>query len=109
MQGQGSAAAPSFQLMFITGTDTMDAAIESVRPFRVADFGGRVRCPFLLMHGIEDKQVSMEDARAMYDAIGSADKQLFLFDDENGGAAHTQFDNHLPALQVCADWIASKL
>jgi hypothetical protein len=45
----------------------------------------------------------------MYDAIGSADKQLFLFDDENGGAAHTQFDNHLPALQVCADWIASKL
>jgi len=51
----------------------------------------------------------MEDARAMYDAIGSPDKQIVVFDGENGGAAHTQFDNHLPALQVCADWLARKL
>ena len=109
LQGKGILAAPRFQLMFITGTDTMEAAVEKVKDFRVADFAGRIRCPFLVMHGAEDQQVLMDDARAMFEAIGSPDKQLVVFDGENGGAAHTQFDNHLPALQVCADWIARKL
>lgn len=109
MQGQGIIAAPRFQLMFITGTDTMEAAIEKVKDFRVADFAARIRCPFLVMHGAEDQQVVMEDAKAMFEVIGSSDKELLVFDGENGGAAHTQFDNHLPALQRCADWIARKL
>jgi dipeptidyl aminopeptidase/acylaminoacyl peptidase len=109
MQGQGIIAAPRFQLMFITGTDTMEAAVEKVKDFRVADFAGRIRCPFLIMHGAEDQQVLMDDARAMYEAIGSAEKEMVVFTGDNGGAAHTQFDNHLPALQVCADWIARKL
>ena len=109
LEGQGTVAAPRFQLMFITGTHTMEAAVEKVKDFRVADFAGRIRCPFLVMHGAEDQQVLMEDAKAMYAAIGSPDKELVIFDGENGGAAHCQFDNHLPALQVCADWIARKL
>jgi dienelactone hydrolase len=109
MQGQGIIAAPRFQLMFITGTDTMEAAVEKVKDFRVADFAGRIRCSFLIMHGAEDQQVLMEDARAMYEAIGSPDKEMVVFTGDNGGAAHTQFDNHLPALQICADWIARKL
>ena len=109
MQGNGIIAAPRFQLMFITGTDSMEAAVEKVRDFRVADFAARIRCPFLVMHGAEDQQVLMEDARAMFEAIGSRDKELVVFDGENGGAAHTQFDNHLPALQVCADWMTQKL
>jgi dienelactone hydrolase len=109
MQGQGIIAAPRFQLMFITGTDTMEAAVEKVKDFRVADFAGRIRCPFLIMHGAEDQQVLMDDARAMYEAISSPDKEMVVFTGDNGGAAHTQFDNHLPALQICADWIARKL
>ena len=109
LAGKGSIAAPRFQLMFITGTDTMEAAVERVKDFRVADFAARIRCPFLVMHGAEDQQVLMDDAQAMYAAIGSAGKEMVVFTGDNGGAAHTQFDNHLPALQVCADWIARKL
>ena len=109
MEGKGIIAAPRFQLMFITGTNSMEAAVEKVKDFRVADFAARIRCPFLVMHGAEDQQVLMDDAKKMYAAIGSADKELVVFSGENGGAAHTQFDNHLPALQVCADWIARKL
>jgi dienelactone hydrolase len=109
LEGKGILAAPRFQLMFITGTDSMEAAVGKVKDFRVSDFAARIRCPFLVMHGAEDQQVLMEDARAMFEAIGSKDKELVVFDGENGGAAHTQFDNHLPALQVCADWVARKL
>lgn len=109
MQGKGIIAAPRFQLMFITGTESMEAAVDKVKDFRVAEFAGRIRCPFLVMHGADDQQVLMEDAQAMFDAIGSPEKEMVVFTGENGGAAHTQFDNHLPALQVCADWIARKL
>lgn len=109
MQGNGIVAAPRFQLMFITGTDTMEAAVEKVKDFRVADFAARIRCPFLVMHGAEDQQVLMDDARAMFESIGSPDKELVVFTGENGGPAHTQFDNQLPAMQICADWVARKL
>jgi dipeptidyl aminopeptidase/acylaminoacyl peptidase len=109
MQGQGLVAAPRFQLMFITGTQTMEDAVERVRDFRIAGFADRIRCPFLVMHGAEDQQVTIEDARAMYDAIGSPDKDIVVFTGENGGPVHTQFDNQLPAMQVCADWVAKKL
>ena len=105
----GTVASPKFQLLFITGADTMDAAIDKVRDFRIADFADRIRCPFLIMHGSEDQQVLMDDANAMFAAVGSEDKQMIVFTGENGGAAHTQFDNHLPALHVCADWISDKL
>ena len=109
MQGNGIVAAPRFQLMFITGTETMEAAVDKVKDFRVADFAARIRCPFLVMHGAEDQQVVMDDAHAMFEAIGSPDKEMVVFTGENGGPAHTQFDNQLPAMQVCADWMARKL
>lgn len=105
----GTVAAPSFQLMFITGTDTLEAAVEAVREFKVAPFGSQITTPFMVAHGSDDQQVSLVDAQAMFDAIGSTDKTLMLFDGENGGSAHCQFDNHLPAMQSIADWLAAKL
>jgi dipeptidyl aminopeptidase/acylaminoacyl peptidase len=109
MAGDGMAAAPTFQLMFITGTENMQDAIRRIENFRVAMFAGRISCPFLIVHGAEDRQISMADAHAMYDAIGARDKELKIFSGEDGGSAHTQFDNHLPAVQFVADWMRKKL
>lgn len=109
MAGNGASAAPTFQLMFITGKTNMDDAIDHISQFKVADFAGDINMPFLIMHGKEDLQVPLSDAQAMYDALGSADKEMIIFDGLNGGAAHTQFDNHLPALHFAADWMQQKL
>jgi dienelactone hydrolase len=109
MAGDGMAAAPTFQLMFITGTGNMQDAIRRIENFRVAMFADRVSCPFLIVHGAEDRQISTSDAQAMFDAIGARDKELKIFSGEDGGAAHTQFDNHLPAVQFVADWMRKKL
>ena len=109
LEGKGIIAAPRFQLMFITGTETLEDAVEKVKDFRVADYAAKIKCPFLVMHGAEDQQVLMDDARAMFEAIGSKEKELVVFDGINGGAAHTQWDNQLPAMQICADWVARKL
>src|SRR6266481_4029426 len=109
MAGDGMAAAPTFQLMFITGTEKMQDAIRRIENFRVAMFADRISCPFLIVHGAEDRQISMSDAHAMFDAIGSRDKELKIFSGDDGGSAHTQFDNHLPAVQFVADWMRKKL
>lgn len=105
----GAIAAPSFQLMFITGTQSMDEAMKHVAEFKVAPIGARISCPFLIVHGAQDQQVTMSDAHAMHDAIGSSDKELRIFGGEDAGAQHCQFDNHLPALQYVGDWLARKL
>ena len=89
----GSIAAPMFQLMYITGTETMDAAMNHIREFRLEPIAHRISCPFLVAHGIEDQQISIDDAKRMFEAIGSKDKELKIFTGENGGAAHCQFDN----------------
>ena len=41
----GAVAAPKFQLMFVTGADTMEGAIYRVRDFRVQEIGSRVSVP----------------------------------------------------------------
>jgi alpha-beta hydrolase superfamily lysophospholipase len=109
MAGIGASAAPTFQLMFITGKDTMEEAIGHISEFKVHGFANRIKSPFLIMHGAEDRQVPLSDAIAMLECIGSTDKELVVFDDKNGGAAHTQFDNHRPALHYAADWMQTRL
>lgn len=105
----GAVAAPMFQLMYITGTDTMDAAMRHIEKFQVEPIGHRITCPFLIAHGKDDQQISIDDARKMFAVIGSKDKQLKIFTGEDGGAAHCQFDNHFPALLYVSDWVAKKL
>jgi dienelactone hydrolase len=105
----GAIGAPKFQLMFVTGTDNMDDAVARIADFKVAPIGARVKCPFLIAHGAEDQQVPAGDAEKMFAAIGASDKELKIFDGENGGAAHCQFDNQPPALQYIADWLVRKL
>ena len=105
----GAVAAPAFQLMYITGTDTMDAAMKHIEKFQVGPIGQHITCPFLVAHGKDDQQISIEDAKKMFGALGSKDKELKIFTGEDGGSAHCQFDNHLPALLYVSDWLAKKL
>lgn len=109
MAGNGASAAPTFQLMFITGKDTMEDAIEHISQFKVSPFAAQIKVPFLIMHGAEDRQVPLADAKAMLECISSSEKELIVFNDRNGGAAHTQFDNHRPALHFAADWMHARL
>lgn len=104
-----SVAAPGFQLMFVTGTSSIEAAEHAIEQFHTRECGPKVKCPFLVMHGSEDKQVPPGHAEAMYESIGASDKHLLVFNGRNGGAAHCQFDNHLPALLACADWLSHRL
>ncbi len=69
----------------------------------------KMQCPFLLVHGEDDQQIPMKDARALFQAAGSKDKELKIFDGKEGGSQHCHLDYLSPAVDYMCDWIHEKL
>ena len=96
-------------IAWIFGVDTSQQALDALAGFPLDGVVQNMRCPFLLLHGEEDVQIPMEDARSLYEAAGSADKTLRVFTVEEGGAQHTQRDHQTNGITTIADWLAEKL
>jgi dienelactone hydrolase len=99
---------PAEHLLWVCGVASYDEALKKLEPFRLDGIAQKVQCPFLLMHGAEDAQVSNEDAKRMFEAIGSKDKTCRVFTAEEGGAQHCQRDYLPPACEFVADWLEEK-
>jgi fermentation-respiration switch protein FrsA (DUF1100 family) len=62
-----------------------------------------------ILHGENDRQVPVEDARKAFAAAGSADKQLRVFTAAEGGAEDCRTHEPDPARQLICDWFAQRL
>jgi dienelactone hydrolase len=100
---------PFFQLPWVMGTSGMDQALERVTQWTLADVLPKLKQPFLILHGAEDKAIPIEDARKAFAAAGSLDKELRIFTRDEGGAEHVMADAPSAALQTICDWFAKKL
>jgi len=70
----------------------------------------RIRVPFLVTHGEQDKQIPLHWAQRSYDQlIHSPDRELKIFTDREGGVHHVSLDNMANAGAYIADWIAERL
>jgi hypothetical protein len=67
--------------------DTMDAAMKHIEKFRLEPIGQRITCSFLIVHGKDDQQISIEDARKMFNVIASKDKVGLIAKLFGGGSA----------------------
>jgi dipeptidyl aminopeptidase/acylaminoacyl peptidase len=97
---------PWFQLPWVMGTETMEEGLERVKQWTLVDHLPKMTTPFLMLHGENDRQVAVEDARKAFAAAGSRDKELRTFSVETGGAEHCQTDEPDPARRIIADWFA---
>jgi dienelactone hydrolase len=102
-------AQSNFQFQYVTGAATPDEAIEIARKFSLKDVAQQIRCPFLVTHGGNDRVVPVENARKLYDAVGSARKTIKLFTTEEGGAEHAHVDNRQVGIDFAADWLGDNL
>jgi alpha-beta hydrolase superfamily lysophospholipase len=100
---------PPDHVKWVFGVDTFEQALEKLEGFRLDGIVQKMKCPFLLTHGTDDKQVPMSDARKLFDAVGSEDKTFRVFTPEEGGAQHCQRDYLTAVCDVMADWLADKL
>ena len=100
---------PGHHISWILGVDTLAEALDKLEPFKLDGVVQKMRCPFLLTHGADDEQISMEDAEALYNACGSPDKTLRVFTTEEGGAQHCQRDYPSIGISTMFDWLTEKL
>jgi fermentation-respiration switch protein FrsA (DUF1100 family) len=106
---QGSLSVPGDHIMWVLGVSSLDAALEKLRDWRLAGVAEKVKCPYLVTHGERDAQIPIEDAKALFDAIGASDKTMKLFTVEEGGFEHCQGDNVTLGITYIADWFSDKL
>lgn len=102
-------SAPRHQAAWVFGVEDLEQAVVAAEGFKLDGVAQLIRCPFLVLHGEADSQIPISHAQALYDAIGSEDKELRLLSREETGAEHCQWDNVIMAQHIIFDWLADRL
>lgn len=100
---------PWEHLLWVFNVTTPAEALKKLEGFRLDGVTQKIRCPFLLVHGAEDRQIPLEVARRCFDAVGSQRKTLKVFTREEGGFHHCQVDNPTIGVHYMWDWLEDVL
>jgi hypothetical protein len=106
---QTALSVPPDHIQWVLGANSMEDVLKRLEKFKLSGVVERIECPFLLVHGEEDAQVSLADAHTCFNAVGSKDKTLRVFTTEEGGSQHCQNDRLGVAIPYMHDWLAEKL
>lgn len=104
-----SLSVPPEHLEWVLGVDSQEAALKKLEGFKLDGIVQKMKCPFLLVHGEGDEQISMEVAQTCFDAVGSKEKIFKVFTREEGGFHHCQVDNITIGVHYMWDWIEDVL
>ena len=104
-----SLSVPPEHLQWVLGVDSQAAALKVLEGFRLDGIVQKMRCPFLLLHGEGDEQISLSLAHTLFDAVGSKEKKLRVFTREEGGFHHCQVDNITIGVHAMWDWVCDVL
>ena len=96
-----------FQVPWVFGAKDLDEAVEMAKRFNLAKVAGRIECPFLVVHGENDRIVPLDSAKKLYEAVGSKRKTFKVFTEAEGGAEHCQVDNRQVGVDYIADWLSA--
>jgi dipeptidyl aminopeptidase/acylaminoacyl peptidase len=112
LEREGERPVPHYweHVLWVWGHDELDTFIEFADGVHLDGVVERIRVPFLIAHGANDRQIPVEYAQRSYDqAINSPKRELRIFTAEEGGAEHIGLD-HLPHVSAfIADWVADTL
>jgi dienelactone hydrolase len=104
-----SLSVPPEHLEWVLGVSDRAAAMKKLESFRLDGIVQKMTCPFLLLHGAGDEQISLALAEKCFAAVGSKQKTLKVFSREEGGFHHCQVDNITIGVHTMWDWIADVL
>lgn len=94
-------------VMWVWGKETLDEFMAFAPAVSLVGVVGKITVPFLITHGVRDRQIPLEYAHQSYaEAVRSPRRELKLFTDREGGVEHVSADNMEPARSYIADWIA---
>ena len=79
-----SLSVPPEHLQWVLGVDSQTAALKKLEGFRLDGIVQKMKCPFLLLHGEGDEQISLSLAHTCFDAVGSKQKTFKVFTARGG-------------------------
>lgn len=85
-------------------------ARERLKAFTMQGVAQRITCPTLITHGADDRLMSVEGAKRLFQEIRSPDKMLKIYDDPAaGGTIHCSHDYWAHNLPFMLDWLEERL
>lgn len=112
MQREGENPVPHYwgHVFWVFGAKDMDDFLEKTKDMNLNGHMDRIKVPFLVTHGVEDRQISPDYANQTYDQlVNSPRRELKWFTPREGGVEHVGADNHAFAIDYIADWFAETL
>lgn len=97
-------------VMWVFGAQDMADFHEKTKDMHLNGVMERIRVPFLVTHGQQDRQISLEYAHQNYEQLtNSPRRELKIFTPREGGVEHVGADNMSYGCDYIADWFAETL
>jgi fermentation-respiration switch protein FrsA (DUF1100 family) len=93
----------------VVGAPDNETALEWAKKFSLEGVAEMMECPFLVLHGENDRVVPLEEARKLYEHVGSKRKHIRIFTSEEGGAEHCQVDHRQMGVDTIGDWLLENM
>ena len=92
------------------GAADKEQAAQRIAQMTLDGVVNRIRCPLLVAHGENDRQVPLEQAeRTVREAVMSPKATLRIFVEAEGGVEHCSGDQFSVAIDAMTDWVADVL
>jgi dienelactone hydrolase len=98
-----------FQFRWVVGAPDNETALEWAKKFTLEGVAEKIECAFLVLHGENDRIVPLEEAKKLYERVGSKNKHLKIFTAEEGGAEHCQVDHRQLGVDYIGDWLLKNM
>ncbi|MFV0644358.1 MAG: alpha/beta hydrolase family protein [Sphingomonadaceae bacterium] len=112
LEREGENPVPHYwgHVYWVFGARDKDDFFEKTRDMNLNGHMDRIKVPFLVTHGINDRQISPDYAQQSYDQLtNSPRRELKWFTPREGGVEHVGADNHAFAVDFISDWFAETL
>lgn len=109
MAREGDRPVPHYweHVQWVWGAKNMDEFLQISAKANLNGVLDRIRVPFLVTHGANDRQIAVAYAHQTYDQlVNSPKRELKIFDTRTGGVEHVSVDNMSYGRTFIADWIA---
>jgi dienelactone hydrolase len=112
MNHEGENPVPHYwaHVFWAFGAQDMDEFLAKAAGMNLNGHMDRVQVPFLVTHGAQDRQISVDYAHDCYDQlVNSPRRELRIFTAREGGVEHVGADNMAYGRDYIADWFAQTL
>ena len=112
MKREGENPVPHYwaHVMWAFGAEDMEDFLAKSTDMNLNGHMDRITVPFLVTHGSNDRQISVDYASDLYDQlVNSPRREKVIFTQREGGVEHVGADNMAYGRDLLSDWFAETL